>query len=902
MPKLREKISDHDGKDISVEEFENKVSGSYQPLILSDQIIEFGKILTGIEIYGYQYLIAFRIIHSVLTNDGEAITMLLSRQSGKSEVLSFTASTLLVITPILAKIFPELAHLKDGIMIGLFAPQKDQVETTYGRTRSRIQSKNAQMIMADPEIAVELTSRVHINLTNGSFMTGQVANKQSKIESKTFHIVIIEEAQDVDSYLVEKSIEPMVAACVCGDSLIYDSYGVRHKIKDYFGNSIVGYNEETKKIESDSVTWLPQRSQVKECYRVELASGHFIECSYDHPILVRERKGGMYGRKLHWIETKDLIEGLHVAVPDKVDIFRGVNEMFDPRLLGMLIGDGSYRKEGMVRYCSCDKELLDYVKDSYDFKVYNTYTTNDGRTFEDGTLKGLCASLRDLGIYGQVGEEKTLPSNIDSYTKETVCELIGGLYDTDGCVTHDSERRGCIDLTQSSEKLIDEVKSLLVKFGVHSKKSKILPSASSLGTKEYYRLYISDKVSIERFYDNFTLLVEYKQNKLEALVKILSTRKSKTDKNHPNLRFDRVVKVVKIGDKEVFNLTANNNHTYIANNIVTHNTNGIIIRCGTTGRTKNHFWEEIQYNKILNRKVKDERLAFHYEFDYKSILKYKREQYAKDKNPFHLNYEKTINRLIAKRGEDDTTFVLNYALRWSLDDGMFFTKKSFNKLCDKRRGETKEFSDNTTVCAGLDIAKDHASTVLTIGESEEVNLPDGDIDIRKKVGLWAEISNADYEQQHHILVDYLLYHRVDVLYADYTGVGKAVVDRLLFELGDKMLIIPYTFTRPSKSDMWLCLDADTKGGRLSFPANKKIKETQEFKNFEEQMLNLQKDYQGSYMIAQKSMGYKDDYCDSLGLFCLACENPEPEEAEEDFDNPFYEGRVGRQEILKSSSW
>ena len=51
-----------------------------------------------------------------------------------------------------------------------------------------------------------------LELSNGSFLAGQVASKQSKIESKTYDLVIVEEAQDVDDLIVSKSIEPMLSS------------------------------------------------------------------------------------------------------------------------------------------------------------------------------------------------------------------------------------------------------------------------------------------------------------------------------------------------------------------------------------------------------------------------------------------------------------------------------------------------------------------------------------------------------------------------------------------------------------------------------------------------------------------------------------------------------------------
>jgi hypothetical protein len=176
------------------------------------KIMEFGKVLTGISLYSYQEDIAYGIIYSVITFSGDVKTVLLSRQSGKSEVMAFVIDTLCVILPALASIIPDLEQFKTGFRVGLFAPQSDQVVTTYSRSMTRLRSANADMVLTDPDIDVWLESVARLELSNGSFLAGQVASKQSKIESKTYDLVIVEEAQDVDNLIVSKSIEPMLSS------------------------------------------------------------------------------------------------------------------------------------------------------------------------------------------------------------------------------------------------------------------------------------------------------------------------------------------------------------------------------------------------------------------------------------------------------------------------------------------------------------------------------------------------------------------------------------------------------------------------------------------------------------------------------------------------------------------
>lgn len=185
---------------------------SFDAHFITNRIMEFGKILTGIPLYEYQEAIAYRIIYSVITFEGSVLTVLLSRQSGKSETMAFVIDTLTVLLPALAKVLPELEQFSTGFRVGLFAPQSDQVVTTYSRAMTRLNSANAEMILSDPDISVSMESNVRLSLSNGSFLAGQVASKQSKIESKTYDLVICEEAQDIDDFIVQKSIEPMLSA------------------------------------------------------------------------------------------------------------------------------------------------------------------------------------------------------------------------------------------------------------------------------------------------------------------------------------------------------------------------------------------------------------------------------------------------------------------------------------------------------------------------------------------------------------------------------------------------------------------------------------------------------------------------------------------------------------------
>lgn len=185
---------------------------------LIDKIMIFIKALVGHDLRPYQKPLARRIIESVVINEGEEITALASRQSGKSETVADTVAALMVILPRLAKMYPELlGRFKDGLWVGLFAPVEGQAETLFSRVISRLTSEHALTILEDPEIDDEakrvsgVTKQIKLK-NSGSSVMMMTANPRAKIESKTFHLIVIDECQEADDFIVAKSIGPMLAS------------------------------------------------------------------------------------------------------------------------------------------------------------------------------------------------------------------------------------------------------------------------------------------------------------------------------------------------------------------------------------------------------------------------------------------------------------------------------------------------------------------------------------------------------------------------------------------------------------------------------------------------------------------------------------------------------------------
>lgn len=186
---------------------------------LVNRIYNFCEVYSGKVMYPYQGQFSKRIIRSVLENDGQELTALFSRQSGKTETVAITVGGLMIILPQLANMpmfldDPRFQMFQDGLWVGIFAPSLRQSQITYNRMKSRMQCKEAQAVLNDPDFRLEFTTSngQTVSLSNGSFCTAISASDSSNIEGESLKFIICEECQDISNFKIRKSIHPMGAA------------------------------------------------------------------------------------------------------------------------------------------------------------------------------------------------------------------------------------------------------------------------------------------------------------------------------------------------------------------------------------------------------------------------------------------------------------------------------------------------------------------------------------------------------------------------------------------------------------------------------------------------------------------------------------------------------------------
>lgn len=180
-----------------------------------DNLMLFANKIGGDPLYPYQEDFARRIFESLILNDGSVITALWSRQAGKTQVVAYVIATVMIIFPKLAAMYPDwFGQYKRGMLVGTFAPIESQAETLFQRVQLVLSSPEAQDILGDDEIGekVVITGKLITLKGSGSFCRMQTANPKAQVESKTYHLIIIDECQGASDVMVNKSILPMLAS------------------------------------------------------------------------------------------------------------------------------------------------------------------------------------------------------------------------------------------------------------------------------------------------------------------------------------------------------------------------------------------------------------------------------------------------------------------------------------------------------------------------------------------------------------------------------------------------------------------------------------------------------------------------------------------------------------------
>jgi hypothetical protein len=182
---------------------------------LIDKLMVVCDELSGHPLYHYQRPFARRLFESLIINDGAVLTLLQSRQSGKTETIANVVATVMIMFPRLAKAFPDLlGDYREGVLVGAFAPVDEQADNLFSRIVARLTSEQADAILADPEIDDKVLGKGKMVFFKNckSAVRKTTCHPRATIEGRSYHLILIDEAQGADEQVINKSVTPMGAA------------------------------------------------------------------------------------------------------------------------------------------------------------------------------------------------------------------------------------------------------------------------------------------------------------------------------------------------------------------------------------------------------------------------------------------------------------------------------------------------------------------------------------------------------------------------------------------------------------------------------------------------------------------------------------------------------------------
>jgi hypothetical protein len=152
----------------------------------------------------------------------------------------------------------------------------------------------------------------------------------------------------------------------------------------------------------------------------------------------------------------------------------------EPYVLGLLLGDGSMRKDGSVLFVTVDDELASVVVNA-GMVEWAPDPRNGLRTFGACRGSSIYEGLRTLGLLRKRSWEKRVPKMYRHAPKSVRLAVLRGLMDTDGSV----DRRGYVEFSSCSKELTADVQWLVRSLG-----GKATATVKETGHRPAHRLYV----------------------------------------------------------------------------------------------------------------------------------------------------------------------------------------------------------------------------------------------------------------------------------------------------------------------------------------------------------------------------------------------------------------------------
>jgi intein/homing endonuclease len=230
---------------------------------------------------------------------------------------------------------------------------------------------------------------------------------------------------------------------------------------------------------------------------ITTAQGYNVEVTPEHEIMVLNEYG------IEWVKASNLTLGKLLAIQYQQNCFGNDDSIaYKPDnnndgwlppgkwtsalayLIGLAISEGCITNRGLT-ICNMEKEVIDF-----------TQASPLGLRFrKEDQVKLICSSTRLVSFLSWLGigpgctaDKKVIPDKLFRCSTNILRWVLRGMFDGDG---HSNKRNGCVGYTSISKTLIEQLRVLLLNFGIVTKISVDHRSESKFTVKG--RTYVSKK-------------------------------------------------------------------------------------------------------------------------------------------------------------------------------------------------------------------------------------------------------------------------------------------------------------------------------------------------------------------------------------------------------------------------
>lgn len=369
--------------------------------------------------------------------------------------------------------------------------------------------------------------------------------------------------------------------CLPGNHLIFTSNGYK-PIKEFKNEEdVLSLNMETLATEWKKAKLVKYDvDDNEELFKFILEDGKEIITTSEHPLLTFHNDIVLVWKKACNIKENEKLINL-ISLPEVKNDKEGLRIA---RLLGLIMADGTIGikkgryKDGRgywyngtkkrIRITNSHEKILNQAKKDFE-EEFVVKARIDKRKKENCsdvlvTNSKVIDKFVELGVIpGKKARTMTMPKIVWESSDKFKSEFLKALFSCDGYI---QKNGGRVEYYTASKQFAEELQLLLSHFSIES----VIRIKNSLYGK-YYKVGFSDFESLKNFKEKIGFM---RDDKNARLIKKFCRRrrKVKTIYLNDNLSCRKIVKIEKMKNiNEVFDLVVDDNHSFIANGIVSHN-------------------------------------------------------------------------------------------------------------------------------------------------------------------------------------------------------------------------------------------------------------------------------------------------------------------------------------------